>query len=61
MVRDQGMQALTPFVDAGRGELDDPESLSSATAAAICGSIFNQILFDIERDNYKISGCSCRN
>lgn len=53
LVRDQGMQALTLFIDAGRGELDDPESLSSATAAAICGAIFNQILFEIERDNYE--------
>jgi AcrR family transcriptional regulator len=53
LVRDQGMQALTLFVDAGRGELDDPESLSSTTAAAICGAIFSQILFEIERDNYE--------
>ena len=53
LVRDQGLQALTLFIDAGRGELDDPESLPSATAAAIGGAIFNQILFEIERDNYE--------
>ena len=56
LVRDQGMQALTLFIDAGRGELDDPESLSSTTATAICGAIFSQILFEIERDNYENLG-----
>lgn len=53
LVRDQGMQALTFFIDQGRTELDDPESMSVTTAEAICGAIFNQILFEVEKENFE--------
>lgn len=49
LVRDQGMQALVEFIDLGRQELPDPDSISRATAEAVGGSIYHQMHTAIER------------
>lgn len=48
LIRDQGMEALFEFIDLGRAELDDPSSLSRATAEGIGGAIFSQMRLQIE-------------
>jgi AcrR family transcriptional regulator len=48
LIRDQGMEALFEFIDLGRAELDDPDSLSRATAEAVGGAIFSRIRNQIE-------------
>jgi hypothetical protein len=48
LIRDQGMQALFAFIDLGREEMDDPESLTRTTAEAIGSSIYLQIRTRIE-------------
>lgn len=48
LVRDQGIQALTEFIDQGRQQLDDPGKLTRATAEAIAGSIYNRIHLEIQ-------------
>ena len=50
MIREQGMQALFELIDLGRHELDDPNSLSRATAEGIGGSIYNQLQLAVERE-----------
>jgi len=49
LIRDQGMEALFEFIDLGRAELDDPDSLTRATAEAVGGAIFNRIRSEVER------------
>jgi hypothetical protein len=44
------MEALVEFIDLGRKELDDPESLTRATAEAVGGAIFSRIRSEIEAD-----------
>ena len=41
--RDRVMQVFAELVDAGRAELDDPESLSRATAEMVSGAIYSTI------------------
>ncbi len=48
LIRDQGMEGLFAFIDLGRNELDDPDSISRATAEAIGGAIFSRIRMEIE-------------
>jgi AcrR family transcriptional regulator len=48
LIRDQGMEALFEFIDLGRGELEDPDSHTRATAEAVGGAIFGQIRKEIE-------------
>jgi AcrR family transcriptional regulator len=48
LIRDQGMEALFTFIDLGRNELDDPDSISRTTAEAVGGAIFSQIRLEIE-------------
>ena len=48
LIRDQGMEALFEFIDLGRNELDDPSSLSRATAEAVGGAIFSRIRSEVE-------------
>ncbi len=43
LIRDQGMQALIELIDQGRAELDDPDSMSRATAEGIGGAIYNRM------------------
>lgn len=48
LIRDQGMEALFEFIDLGRTELEDPDSLTRATAEAVGGAIFSRIRSEIE-------------
>jgi AcrR family transcriptional regulator len=48
LIRDQGMEGLFAFIDAGRSELDDPDSISRATAEAVGGAIFSRLRMQIE-------------
>lgn len=48
LIRDQGMEGLFAFIDAGRNELEDPDSLSRATAEAVGGAIFSRMRMQIE-------------
>ena len=50
LIRNQGMEALFEFIALGRKELDDPESLTRATAEAVGGAIFSRIRSEIEAD-----------
>jgi AcrR family transcriptional regulator len=43
LIRDQGMEGMYELIDSGRQELDEPESISRATAEAIGGSILQRI------------------
>lgn len=43
LVRDEHMEPLIDFIDLGRQELEDPDSLTRATAQAIAGTMFRQI------------------
>jgi AcrR family transcriptional regulator len=43
LVQEQGMQKMFDLIDEGRGELEDPGSLTRATAEEIGGGIFTQI------------------
>lgn len=46
-IRDGGMAGLIGLVDQGRGELDDPNSMTRATAEGISGAIYNRVHFEI--------------
>lgn len=48
LIRDQGMQALFAFIDLGRYEMDDPETLTRTTAEAVGSSIYHQLRSWIE-------------
>jgi hypothetical protein len=48
LIRDAGMQALIELIDHGRQELDDPDSMSRATAEAIGGAIYNRMHVAVE-------------
>jgi len=48
LIRDQGMQALFAFIDLGREEMGDPESLTRTTAEAVGSSIYLQIRTRVE-------------
>jgi AcrR family transcriptional regulator len=41
--RDRVMQVFADLVDAGRNELDEPQSISRATAEIVAGAIYNTI------------------
>jgi AcrR family transcriptional regulator len=43
IMRDETVSLLTVILDQGRAELDDPESLSPATAEAIVGAVYHQL------------------
>ena len=51
LVRDQGMEGMFELIDQGRAELDDPSSLTRATAEAIGGGILQRIRVGIEQDD----------
>ena len=42
------MEALFEFIDLGRTELEDPDSLTRATAEAVGGAIFSRIRSEVE-------------
>ncbi len=43
IIRDQAMTAVIDLIDRGREELDDPDSLSRATAEGVAGAIYNRL------------------
>jgi AcrR family transcriptional regulator len=48
LIRDQGMEALFEFIDLGRMELEDPDTLTRATAEAVGGAIFSRLRSAVE-------------
>jgi AcrR family transcriptional regulator len=42
--RDRVLQGLADMIDAGRGELEEPESVSRSTAEMVTGAIYGTIL-----------------
>jgi AcrR family transcriptional regulator len=58
--RDRVLQGLADMIDAGRGELEEPESVSRSTAEMVSGAIYNTIMAKvrdgaIERDEEFLS------
>ncbi len=47
--RDIYLQALVDLVDAGRSELDEPDSISRSVAEGVVGSIVERMLRDVHR------------
>jgi AcrR family transcriptional regulator len=43
LIREEGMDAMISLIDIGRSELEDPESLTRATAQAVAGTVFSHI------------------
>ena len=43
MIRDGAMEVFTSLVDRGRQELDDPDSVSRATAEGVTGAIYHRL------------------
>jgi AcrR family transcriptional regulator len=43
LIREEGMDAMISLIDIGRSELEDPESLTRATAEAVAGTVFNRM------------------
>lgn len=52
LIHDQAVEALSSFIDLGRGELADPDSISPTTADAIGGALVSQIRAMVERREY---------
>jgi AcrR family transcriptional regulator len=52
-IRESGMDALAALIDLGRGELDDPDSLSASTAEVTAGAIYNRIHALIEDGEFE--------
>lgn len=50
-IRDQYTDAFEEFIDLGRQELEEPDSLSRATAVAIGGAVYDQIRAAIALDS----------
>lgn len=50
VVRDSVMSALFGLIDAGRQELDDPDSLTPVTAESVGGAIFLRMRKAVERE-----------
>ncbi|HEV7483818.1 MAG TPA: TetR/AcrR family transcriptional regulator [Solirubrobacterales bacterium] len=58
--RDRVLQGLADMIDAGRGELEEPESVSRSTAEMVAGAIYGTIMIKvrdgaIERDEEFLS------
>lgn len=58
--RDRVLQGLADMIDAGRGELEEPESVSRSTAEMVTGAIYGTIMAKvrdgaIERDEEFLS------
>jgi hypothetical protein len=51
-IRDAGMQGLIELIDQGRQELDDPDSMTRATAEGIGGAIYNRIHRELAAGNF---------
>ena len=50
LLREEGLVAFSQVIDLGRNELEDPDSVSSTTAVAIAGTVYNQIRVAIQAD-----------
>lgn len=51
-IREENMKALYPFIDLGRQERPDPDSLSPALAEAIAGGIYDAIRLQVSRNRH---------
>jgi AcrR family transcriptional regulator len=51
VVREQFVAPMAAFVDMGRWEMGDPDSIGPATANAVAGSVLNRIRIEIEAGN----------
>jgi AcrR family transcriptional regulator len=49
--RDMALQMFTEIVDAGRAELDDPDSVAPETALTVIGSIYELLQRELARGN----------
>jgi AcrR family transcriptional regulator len=47
--RDMTMRVIASLIDAGRNEMDDPESVSHTTAEALAGSAYGQVYAKVVR------------
>lgn len=52
LIRDQGMEMFSAFIDTGREQLEDPGSISRATADALGGAVFYQVRAKVEKGEY---------
>lgn len=52
LIRDQGLEIFSAFIDTGRNELDDPDSISPASANMIGASIFGQVRGLVEKGEF---------
>jgi AcrR family transcriptional regulator len=52
LIRDQGMEMFSAFIDTGREQLSDPESVSTKTAYALGGAIFYQVRAKVEKNEF---------
>jgi AcrR family transcriptional regulator len=50
VMREQGLELLVELIDQGRNELEDPDSVSRATAEAIAGTVHRQIRVAVQSD-----------
>jgi AcrR family transcriptional regulator len=50
LIRDQSMQMLYAFIDLGRQQLDDPNSVSRELAATLGGGIYSRIRMQLSED-----------
>lgn len=50
ILMEEGIEATFELLDQGRGELEDPATISQSTAESIGGGIFGQIYVAVERD-----------
>ena len=49
--RDMTMRVIASLIDAGRNEMDDPESVPHTTAEALAGSAYGQVYAKVVRGN----------
>jgi hypothetical protein len=52
LIRDQGVQGLIELIDQGRQELDDPSSMTRATAQRIGDEIYRRLHMAIAADRF---------
>jgi len=50
LIRDQAMSFFSDFLDEGRKELDDPDSVSRATAEGITGAVYHRLHMGVVQD-----------
>lgn len=54
LIRDQGMQPLFDLIDMGRMGLEDPNSISRATAVSVGGAIFKRMQTEMAKGDFSV-------